>query len=208
MPDGLERFRACFDVSRETLKRLEQYEALIRKWSRSINLVSKPTLQEVWDRHFMDSAQVFMHVGSENVIADLGSGGGFPGVVLAIMAKDSRPEIRIVLVESDARKSAFLLTAVRELGLNVEVRTDRIEMTPALQADLITARALASLDQLCGFAHHHLNESGRALFLKGARYQQEVDLAQAKWDFDLTIHPSITNSDAALLELQNLRPKS
>lgn len=209
MGSEAERFSQRINVSRETLDLLEAYHNLLSKWSRQINLVSKSTLDDIWSRHFLDSAQVFQLLKEPDTsVSDFGSGGGFPGLVLAILAAERRSDLSVTLVESDVRKAAFLMTVVRELELSASVRSDRIEALGSLDTQVITARALAPLEQLCVYSFQHLAPSGRALFLKGARYEQEVDLARAKWDFELTIHPSITNSEAALLELRDLRPKT
>ena len=189
-----------FDVSRETLERLEAYDALLNKWNPAINLVSPATLSQLWTRHFLDSAQHFdLAEGREGLWADLGSGGGFPGLVVAILAKEKRPAQRFVLVESDRRKSTFLMTVARELGLSVEVRAQRIEEVNPLQADILSARALAPLDRLLGFAARHLASSGLAVFPKGASWRDELAEAQKNWSFSVQTYPSLTDPEAAIL---------
>lgn len=189
-----------FDVSRETLERLEAYDALLNKWNPAINLVSPATLSQLWTRHFLDSAQLFdLAEGREGLWADLGSGGGFPGLVVAILAKEKRPAQRFVLVESDRRKSTFLMTVARELGLSVEVRAQRIEEVNPLQADILSARALAPLDRLLGFAARHLASSGLAVFPKGASWRDELAEAQKNWSFSVQTYPSLTDPEAAIL---------
>jgi 16S rRNA (guanine527-N7)-methyltransferase len=196
------RFQSDFDVSRETLDRLEALEALLKKWNRAINLVSAATLSDVWMRHFADSAQIFGKV-SENAKtwADLGSGAGFPGLVIAILAKEKQPDLAVTLVESDHRKSAFLLTATRELGLGAQIKAERIEEMAGLDCDVLSARALAPLSKLLEFSEHHLADQGVALFPKGARWEEEVASARESWSFDLQTSPSRSDPSGVILKI-------
>ncbi|MEM9433485.1 MAG: 16S rRNA (guanine(527)-N(7))-methyltransferase RsmG [Pseudomonadota bacterium] len=192
-------------VSRETLTLLERYVAEIRKWNPAINLISPNSLDDIWHRHIADSLQVSENIPvSVKIVADFGSGGGLPGLVTAIVAKERYPKIHSILVESDARKSAFLSTVISKLELNAAVKTSRIETLDCLGVDLITARALAPLSDLCHYTSLHLSNGGTALFLKGRSYESEVDEARKHWQFDLTVIPSKTDSQAAILSLKNL----
>lgn len=198
-------FARHFDVSRETLDRLLTYEALLAKWNAAINLVSPATLGETWARHFIDSAQLFS--AAERIPdhwADLGTGGGFPGLVIAIMAREKAPKLRMTLVESDKRKAAFLLTVINQLGLNATVCAERIEVLPPLGADIVTARALAPLDRLLAFAQRHLNAEGEAMFLKGSRWQEEVASARQSWSFSCETRPSLTQPEAVIMKIKGL----
>jgi len=197
---------AGLDVSRETSERLEIYAQLVRKWTKAINLVAPGTVGDLWSRHFVDSAQIAdcapTTVGRW---ADLGSGGGFPGMVLAILAAETDPERETVLIESDQRKSAFLRTVSRETSVPVVILDQRIELAPEQQADVVSARALASLSELLPLAQRHLASDGIALFPKGRRYQQEVEEARDKFDFELEIHPSRTDPEAVILAVGKIR---
>lgn len=187
---------------------LEEYVRLLEKWNKSINLVAKSTLEAVWERHIADSAQLFSEVPSTTKsLADLGSGGGLPGMVLAIIANEAMPDMSVTLVESDARKCAFLTTAATKLGLGVKVKNERIEQLDPLGADVITARALTSLDRLLEFAQRHGKEAGQCLFLKGQDHRKEIVDARKIWCFDMDIIPSTTNPDAAVLRVENIRPR-
>lgn len=190
------------DVSRETIERLEQYAELLAKWNPKINLVSKATLDDLWDRHFIDSAQIYA-LAAQNFThwADLGSGGGFPGLVCAIIAAEHNPPSNFSLIESDARKSVFLRTVAREVGIKVNVITDRIEKATPEKADVLSARALADLSTLLGFAERHLQESGTALLPKGVNWQKEVDEARKSWFFDFEPITSKTESGAVILRI-------
>jgi len=200
--DYRDAFQAEFNVSRETTALLEDYATLLCKWNPAINLVSKSTINILWQRHFYDSAQIF-RFQPENPChwVDLGSGGGFPALVLAIMAKEVSPKTCFTLVESDIRKCIFLRTIIRDLGLNATVITARIEEIEGLNADILTARALASLDKLLEFANQHLSPSGIAVFPKGDRFQEEIDQAKVNWRFDLEEIPSKTNPTGAILKI-------
>lgn len=194
---------ARLPVSRETTERLEALEALLRKWNPAINLVAKSTLPEAWRRHILDSAQIYalapVQVGHW---ADLGSGGGFPGLVVAILAHDLDPGRRVTLVESDQRKATFLREAARQLGVSVTVISERIEKTEPLAADVLSARALTGLPGLCAFAERHLRSDGLALFPKGTSWRDEVAEAGRHWKFDITVYPSDTDPSAVVLAMK------
>ena len=193
------------NVSRETFDKLKSFEALVRKWNPRINLISRSTLDDLFNRHIVDSVQIFDAIGNNfSHWADFGSGGGFPGIVIGIIASDVAPDAKISLVESDARKCAFLREASRQLDLNVKVFNDRIEKIEPLKADVISARALARLDLLCGFAKIHGIPDTRAVFPKGESYFDEISEAQRSWKFDLETLPSKTEPKSAILKLRNI----
>ena len=190
------------DVSRETLERLQIYAALLRKWNPRISLVSKASLSDLWKRHIIDSAQVF-HLANATIRhwADLGSGGGFPGLVVAIMATETGSPAHVTLVESDTRKCAFLRTVIRETGAVATVINDRIEQITPLSADVVSARALADLATLLGYADRHLASEGTAIFLKGASWQKELPEAQSKWKFNYQVDRSEAEDGPVILSI-------
>jgi 16S rRNA (guanine527-N7)-methyltransferase len=193
------------DVSRETLEDLERFHDLFLKWNAKINLVSRSSAPELWNRHIWDSAQVWMLAPKVAHWADFGSGGGFPAIICAIFAKHADCETRFTLVESDQRKSTFLRTAARELELNVTVVAKRIEALEPLNADIISARALSQLSDLFGFVAQHLSHDGQTLFPKGEMWQSELDDARKTWTFDCEAHVSHTDSQAAVLQIKELK---
>lgn len=206
MTDEANRFAKNFGVSRETAERLTIYADLLTSWNPAINLVSKSTLPDLWTRHFADSAQVFeIAETSSGTWADLGSGGGFPGMIVAILASEKSPGLKITCVESDRRKATFLRTVARETGTDVTVLSERIETLQPLGADVVSARALAPLPSLVGYASRHLAPGGIALFLKGTGQAQEIDLALASWAFQIDTFPSRTDRGAAILKLRSIR---
>ena len=202
MPDySKEDFAAEYGVSRETLGRLTTYAALLEKWNQAINLVAKSTVSDLWSRHFRDSAQIMQHVTvPKGHWIDLGSGGGFPAIVCAIMGEGA---YHVTCVESDVRKSTFLQTVARETEAPVKVLNQRAEDLSSQIADVITARAFTGLTDLLGYAHV-LRPGGQALFLKGASHQEEIKAALATWRFTVQTHQSVTQSDAAVLSINEI----
>lgn len=192
------------DVSRETTERLEVYANLIRKWNPRINLVSRKSLEHLWERHIVDSVQVFRSLHASGHWVDIGSGGGLPGVVIAIIAAEEAPDLRVTLIESDQRKSAFLRTAARESGVQIKVISSRIEAVEPQNANILSARALADLASLLGFAERHLAESGTCVFPKGANWQKELKEARQEWKFEATGVTSLTDSEATILKIRGI----
>ncbi|MFG6529299.1 MULTISPECIES: 16S rRNA (guanine(527)-N(7))-methyltransferase RsmG [unclassified Sulfitobacter] len=191
------------DVSRETFEKLKAFAELVRKWNPKINLVSKSSLDDLWSRHILDSVQIFELATGRGNWVDLGSGGGFPGIVISILNQEEH-RFDVVMVESDQRKSAFLRTAIRELDLAAKVKTDRIEELECLKADVLSARALADLTKLLGFAELHLKRGGIALLPKGQSWQREDLEARQDWTYDLETVTSKTNPDAAILKIKDI----
>ncbi len=190
-------------------RELQLYHDLLLKWQKAVNLVAPSTIEDAWNRHFEDSLQlVDLIPQSATSLIDIGSGAGFPGLVLAL----ARPDLAVHLVESDQKKGTFLLKVSRETGAkNVNVHSQRIESAlPKLRADVVTARALASLPQLLTMTEPQW-ERGESpatlLFLKGAGWQKEVDLARVGHDFELVVIPSKTNPEAAILCISAVRQK-
>ncbi len=185
---------------------LESYSALLSKWQRVQNLVSRETLAQVWTRHFADSLQVLPLLRPTDLnFLDLGSGGGFPALPLAIALKGSAT--RFLLVEPNNRKASFLRTVARELGLPVTVEAKRAEQIDSRETgaiDVITSRALASLNQLCGMAAPFFSPQTRAIFHKGREHVEELAESSAHWRYDVLLTRSDTDEDGVLIELSNL----
>lgn len=199
-------FQDVFNVSRETMEKLGRYEQLLVKWNGSINLVSKGTISDLWHRHFADSAQLLASAPlNAHMWLDFGSGAGFPALVCAILAEEQRPELRISLVESDQRKSAFLMTVAHELALSVKVIPERIEKLKAVKADIISARAVAALPDLLAFSAPHRQESTILLFPKGNNYESELTIAKKNWHIDVEIIQSLTDSGSVILKIKDTK---
>lgn len=201
-PDSA-KFRAL-DVSRETLDRLGIYVDLVKRWNPKINLVSRSSLQDIWNRHILDSMQVFRCSEPFETWADLGSGGGFPGMVCAIMAAEEAPDASFTFVESDQRKSAFLRNVARECGVRCQIIPKRIEEVVPLGVDILSARALADLKALLSFCNRHLSEFGLALLPKGESWKKELEEARKEWKFDAEPITSLTESKAVILKIKGV----
>lgn len=196
-----EDFQAEAGVSRETLDRLGAYADLLVKWQKSINLVGASTLADLWRRHFLDSAQLYPHLPHDSQpLFDLGSGAGFPGLVLAIMGVPD-----VCLVESDGRKAAFLREVIRATGVSASVHVGRIEaFHPKEKARVITSRALASLDKLLDFAEPLLASEGVCLFLKGQKAREELTDSEKKWKISADLRESVTDPEGVILRIDRI----
>lgn len=193
---------AGLDVSRETEGRLNTFVGLLEKWTRKINLVSPASVPDIWSRHIQDSAQLFgLSRCKAGLWADLGSGGGLPGAVIAILAAEHAPSLDVVCVESDQRKAVFLGVVSRETGVRFRVIPERIEALQPLGADVLSARALAPLDMLLSFSEHHLSSGGVGLFPKGARHEKERADAEKNWRFDCETITSYTDPAAVIFKI-------
>lgn len=188
-------------ASREA--KLERYAELVRKWNPAINLIARATLPDLENRHIRDSLQLAQLVPpTRDDWIDIGSGGGLPGIVVAI----SRPEVTIRLIDSDNRKVAFLRNAIRELSLqNCSAESARIEDLRPAHAGIVSARALAPLDRLMPYLDRHLAKDGTAWLMKGRNWQVELDQAYKDWRFQVQAHPSSTQGEAAILQIWNIR---
>ena len=195
-----------FEVSRETFLKLKEYEKLLTKWNSKINLVSKSTLRDFWNRHILDSVQFFCAIGEKTgKWVDFGSGGGFPGLVLAILSDEFEVSNNLCVIEADVRKSVFLKTVCRELGLVVDVFNNRIEDIPPMVVDVVSARALAPLKTLCFYAESHLNENGIAVFAKGENWESELLEAQKNWIFEYDVVTSKLHQRSVILVLRGIK---
>jgi 16S rRNA (guanine527-N7)-methyltransferase len=192
---------SALGVSRETQDRLTRFAVLLRNWTKRLNLIAPSTVPDLWTRHILDSAQVFpLAPAGAGYWLDLGTGGGLPGLVCAILARDLSPDTRFGFVESDRRKCAFIATCIRDLRLDATVYPHRVEDTSAPQVHVVSARGLAPLARLFALAEPLASADTTLLFPKGARHDLEIVEAEATWRFTVTAHPSITSHDARILE--------
>ncbi len=200
-------FARLTNTSPETVRRLELFIELLGKWREKINLVGRSTLADVWRRHVLDSAQLAPHIAEKKgqnkiTIADIGSGAGFPGIVLAIVTGR-----HVHLIESDGRKCAFLSEAARATEAPVTIINRRIESVTDIKFDVVIARALAPLDDLIGLAQGILAPGGTCFFLKGQRVNDELTKALKHWKIIVARIPSVTDPNAAILKLENIARK-
>lgn len=195
-------------VSRETLARLVAYADALHRWSQRINLVSPATLPALWQRHVLDSAQLLPFAGGARGWLDIGSGGGFPGAVMAILLAE-RPETSVHLVESNAKKAAFLGATLADLGVAARIHRRRVEACAGEIAGIthVSARAVAALPDLLALTRPWLGAGARGFFHKGRDYRREVAESAAAWTFDLVEHASKTDPGGVILEVATLRPR-
>ncbi|HET7084081.1 MAG TPA: 16S rRNA (guanine(527)-N(7))-methyltransferase RsmG [Rhizomicrobium sp.] len=205
MPDfGPEEFADRTGVSRETLARLKAYADVLLDWNARHNLVAKSTLPDLWRRHFWDSAQLIPLIpDAARTVADLGSGAGFPGLVLAAM----RPDLAVTLHEATTKKCAFLQAAADRMGVKVEIANARLEDLFPRPFDVVTARALAPLPQLLAYAQKFLALNGVCLFLKGQNVGAELTEASKYWSIKASQVPSQSDPSGAIVIVRELGPR-
>jgi 16S rRNA (guanine527-N7)-methyltransferase len=194
------------NVSRETQDRIARFCDMVLQWNSTINLIAPLTVAHLYERHVMDSAQLTKFAPDDfGAWLDIGSGGGFPGIVIAAMLAETAPSARVVLVESDKRKSVFLTQAIRALYLQTTVIAERIERVDPQEADVISARALAPLPKLLGLAAPHLRPGGICIFPKGQNCEAEIaDARRDGWHFVADRHKSETDPNGTILVLRNI----
>lgn len=197
-----------YNVSRETIRDLEEFQKMVLDWNKKFNLISKTSENHIWNRHIVDSLQLVKFIKKEDTILyDLGSGAGFPGVVIAIYAKYFYPSLKVFLVESVRKKASFLNEIKKNLDLNIEIINDRVENLKKQKIDIISSRAMASLDKLLEYSFNLSNGKTKMLFLKGLNWQKEVEQAQNKWNFSFEAIQSSTSLEGRILVIENLRRK-
>lgn len=194
---GREAFAARFDVPRETLARLDVYQQLLCEWQQRMNLVGPSTLPHIWDRHFTDSAQLHTLAEPGGRWLDIGAGGGLPGLILAMLD----PGRHVTLVESVTKKCQFLATVASETGIEgrVAIANCRVETLPMQRFDVITARAVASLDVLFDWTLRFARPGLRWVLPKGARVEEELAVARRRFHIDASLIPSLTDPDARIV---------
>lgn len=207
MTYGPDDFAAEYGVSRETLDRLKKFDAVLLDWSSRHNLIARSTIEDRWSRHFRDSAQLFALIPPRaRSLIDLGSGAGFPGLVLAAMGAPAGLEVG--LVESIGKKAAFLQAAIDAMALSgAQVIPQRIESITISSQDVVTARALAQLHKLLAYANEIAAEKSVLIFPKGQDVEVELTAAAKSWHMNVDKRPSVTSPGSTILVIRNLRPK-
>ena len=211
VPDS--SLKAVYNVSRETLQRLTVFADLLIQWQSHINLIAPSTIPNLWERHIEDSLQYVVQFPKARHWIDLGSGAGLPGIIAAIVLADQDGG-RVEMVESVGKKCAFLRAAAREIGLKqagveVFIHNERIEnvLTKLEKPDIVSARALASLDQLLNLSNEFIQGNTIGLFPKGRDHKAEIDVALKNWNFDFDIIDSALEADSVLLKISNVEKR-
>lgn len=195
-------------VSRETIQKLKEYQSILVDWQNKMNLVSKSSLADAWNRHFLDSAQLFQYIPQNATsLIDFGSGAGFPGLVLTIIAEEKTPYLKITLVESIKKKTLFLNDVITKLGLKVTVENRRIEDMIKNKYDVITSRAMCSTTKLLSYSLNFCNPETVCVFPKGRTYGEELQQAEQQFNFTCNIKDNQFSEDGKILLITNIRKK-
>ncbi len=188
------------DISREIFNSLKEYERLLIKWNKSLNLISKDSVADLWNRHIVDSMQLYKYIGRDARLIDVGSGAGFPGVILSILGVRN-----VTLIESDIKKSIFLLRSSKISSNTIDIANLRVEDFKST-CDILTSRAFASIEDIFNYTRNIIVRD-KYLLLKGKNYLNEIDSARKKWDFNCLIYDSITSGEGKILEIRDLWQK-
>ena len=204
----MKKFTEKYNVSCETIEKLKTYQELLLEWQKKFNLVSNSSLQNVWERHFEDSAQLFDYIPEDaESLIDFGSGAGFPAMVIAIMSVEKTPYLKVTMVESIKKKTLYLNEVALKTGVDVEIKNDRIENLPLKKYDVITSRAMASLVDLLKYAYPFCSEKTVCLFPKGKNYSLELAEAHKKWRFKCSIEQSKVSEEGKILIITDIKKK-
>lgn len=204
----MKNFADKYNVSHETINQLITYHNLLVEWQEKINLVSKTSLADAKNRHFEDSIQLFKYIPkTAKTLIDFGSGAGFPALVLAIMAKNETPYLKISLVESIGKKTLFLKEVAKATNTDVQIINDRIENIKTQKFDVITSRAMTSLNDLLAYAYRFCSKNTVCIFPKGKKYAEELAVAHKKWKFRCAIEASNISDEGKILIITNISKK-
>ena len=200
-------FNRIAQVSRETIKSLEKYEEILIYENKSLNLIGNSTVKEIWNRHFLDSIQVIDFIDkSQKSLVDIGSGAGFPGLVLAIIAKDRKISLKIKLIDKSPKKIKFLEEISKKLNLNVQTLNKNIlEDDVKFNDDIFVARAFKPLSEILKLIHNKAENWKKIFIYQGKTWKKELQQASKNWDIEYKQRRSITNTDSVILEIDNFK---
>lgn len=187
------------NVSREVNHALLNYQNLLLKWNKAINLISRNSQKDIWERHILDSLQLLKYIDFSDMIIDIGSGGGFPGIVLSICGVKNT-----VLIESDKKKSVFLAQAAKLSSNKIIIVDERIDEKFNMNCDILTSRGFSSVTNILGVTEG-IKIQKKMLLLKGKNYEKEIIEAQKHWVFDFNLHNSITSGEGKIVEIFNIK---
>ena len=196
-------------VSRETLVKFEIFEKLLKYNNKKLNLISKSTVDSIWERHFLDSSQVIDFIDKkDNILTDLGTGAGFPGIVTALIAKDRKFKLKIRLIEKSKKKINFLNLVINKLSLNAETINENIfETRNMLTGDIFSARAFKPIEKILELIHKKANNWNKILIFLGKTGKEDLVQASKNWDIQYKERTSITSNDSVILEINKLKKK-
>ena len=205
----IDTFSSYYQVSRETIKSLNNFEKILIESNKELNLIGKSTIKDIWHRHFLDSFQAIDFIDkNDKILVDIGSGAGFPGLVLAIAAKDKKFPLRVRLIEKSRKKAEFLEKIIKQLNLKVQVINENVlEKTKTLESDLLVIRAFKPLSIILKLIHNNATNWEKIIIFQGKTGKLELLEASKAWDIGYKQRVSITNSDSTILEINKLKKK-
>lgn len=193
-------------LSSTAIDQLDQYVELLERWNRQVNLVADSTIDQLWQRHILDCAQLWPHIsGNTSCLTDFGSGAGLPVITLAILNQEHACIQTIHAIESVTKKTNFMREAARILGLDIQIHNARIEDLKPWKSDIITARAFANVGDILGYAQPFLQKESLCLLLKGCKAKNEIAAAEEMWEFSCQLSPSLSGGEGAVVTLHNIR---
>jgi 16S rRNA (guanine527-N7)-methyltransferase len=205
----IDTFNRYYQVSRETITSLKNYEDMLIKGNNSLNLIGKSTIKQIWNRHILDSFQVVDFIDkNDKTLIDLGSGAGLPGIILAIAAKNKKNPLKIYLIDKSKKKTNFLKETVKKLNLNINVICKNIfEDEREIDSDVLIARAFKPLPTILKLIHNKEIKYKKFFVFLGKTGKEELLLASKIWDIQYKQHMSVTNSDSLIIEINNLKKR-
>jgi 16S rRNA (guanine527-N7)-methyltransferase len=205
MDEDIDFFKKKFNVSRETIEKLKIYQKFLKEKNKTLNLIGKNTEKSIFSRHFKDSAQIYDLLDKKLNIIDIGSGAGFPGIIVKILMENESLEGNIILIEKSLKKSNFLRDLCIKLGLKVKIENRRLEIYDFLENSTVVSRAFKSTLDTINILYRSIKNIKELVLLKGKTYQQEIDDAKKKYTFDLEKFKSITSGGSSIIKIKNIK---
>jgi 16S rRNA (guanine527-N7)-methyltransferase len=205
MDEDIDFFKKKFNVSRETIEKLKIYQKFLKEKNKTLNLIGKNTEKSIFSRHFKDSAQIYDLLDKKLNIIDIGSGAGFPGIIVKILMENESLEGNIILIEKSLKKSNFLRDLCIKLGLKVKIENRRLEIYDFLENSTVVSRAFKSTLDTINILYRSIKNIKELVLLKGKTYQQEIDDAKKKYTFDLEKFRSITSGGSSIIKIKNIK---
>ena len=205
MDEDIDFFKKKFNVSRETIEKLKIYQKFLLEKNKKLNLIGKNTEKSIFSRHFKDSAQIYDLIDKKSNIIDIGSGAGFPGIILKILMENESLKGNIILIEKSPKKSNFLRELCIKLDLKVQIENKRLEMYDFLKNSTVVSRAFKSTLDTINILYRNIENIKEFVLLKGKTYQQEIDYAKKKYTFELEKFRSITADDSSIIKIKNIK---
>jgi 16S rRNA (guanine527-N7)-methyltransferase len=205
MDEDIDYFKKKFNVSRETIKKLKIYHKFLIKKNKTFNLIGKNTEKSIFSRHFKDSAQIYDLIDKKLNIIDIGSGAGFPGIIVKILMENESLDGKVILIEKSPKKSNFLRDLCIKLDLKIKIENKRLEIYDFLESSTVVSRAFKPILDTFDILYRDIENIKELILLKGKTYQQEIDDARKKYTFELEKFRSITSDDSSIIKIKNIK---